>query len=60
MAGNMALRIAVVMAVLFGIMQLGDWRHVLAAVFGFTLTRWLATSRVVGAAFPNTEPRTDK
>jgi F1F0 ATPase subunit 2 len=46
MAGGMALRVASVTAVLFGVLQMGGWPHVLAALLGFTLTRWLATSRL--------------
>ncbi len=47
MVGGMALRITLVVAVLFGIMQLGDWRHALAAVVGFTLARWLVARRII-------------
>lgn len=47
MAGGMVLRILAVMAALFVLLQLGDWRHVAAAVAGFTLARWLVARRVM-------------
>jgi F1F0 ATPase subunit 2 len=46
MAGGMVLRVASVTALLFGVLQMGGWPHVLAALLGFTLTRWLTTSRL--------------
>ncbi|ALP53869.1 hypothetical protein Tel_12390 [Candidatus Tenderia electrophaga] len=47
MAGAMTLRILAVVAVLFAILLWGDWRHVTAALVGFTLARWLVARRVV-------------
>ena len=46
MAGGMVLRIALATGVLFAIMQLGDWRHLLASVAGFILVRWLLARRI--------------
>jgi F1F0 ATPase subunit 2 len=53
MVGGMALRIGVTVGMLFLIMQLGDWRHAVAAVAGFTLVRWLTARRV---SHENIEP----
>lgn len=52
LAGGMALRIIVVGAVLFGVLRLWDWRHVVAALAGFTLARWLVTRRMVACKTP--------
>jgi F1F0 ATPase subunit 2 len=52
LAGGMALRIIVVGAVLFGVLQWGDWHHVLAAIAGFTLARWLVARRMVACKTP--------
>lgn len=52
LAGGMALRIIVVGAVLFGVLQLWDWRHVVAAIAGFTLARWLVARRMVACKTP--------
>lgn len=55
LAGGMALRIIVVGAVMFGVLQLWDWRHVIAAIAGFTLARWLVARRMVACRRPPAE-----
>lgn len=47
MAAGMALRIVLTAMALFIILQLGDWRHLLASVAGFTLVRWLMPRRIL-------------
>lgn len=46
MLANMVLRIVVVTLLFYGVLKLSDWRHLLAAVFGFILTRLVLVHRI--------------
>jgi F1F0 ATPase subunit 2 len=58
MVGGMVMRIAIISAALFGILQFGNWQHVLSALLGFTIVRWLGTLRLKSSDFLSTKPDT--
>jgi F1F0 ATPase subunit 2 len=41
--GGMTVRIALVTSVLYGVLSLGGWTHLISALVGFTLTRFVLT-----------------
>lgn len=46
MLGSQALRLGLVLGVLYLIVSYGDWRHALAALLGFTVLRFVVVRRI--------------